>query len=138
MLTDGQGMPLALAIDGANWHDMKLVRKTLENLPWGRPRPTARWPQHLCMDKGYDFREVRDLVAEFGLTAQICSRNEEAKAIRSQVGYRARRSVGERSHSWINRCRGLLVRWAKKAENYLAFLHLACGIITWRASGLLG
>ena len=70
---------------------MKLVRKTLENLPWGRPQPTARWPQHLCMDKGYDFREVRDLVAEFGLTARICSRGEEAKALRRNIGYRARR-----------------------------------------------
>jgi hypothetical protein len=38
----------------------------------------------------------------------------------------------------LNRFRGLLVRWAKKADNYLAMLHLACGIITWRATGLLG
>ena len=90
------------------------------------------------MDKGYDFQGVRDLAYEFGLTARICSRGEEAKALRRQVGYRARRWVVERSHSWINRCRGLLVRWAKKAENYLAFLHMACGIITWRASGLMG
>jgi putative transposase len=90
------------------------------------------------MDKGYDFQEVRDLVAEFGLTAQILSRGNEAKALRRHIGYRARRWVVERSHSWINRCRGLLVRWAKKARNYLAFLHLACGIITWLASGLLG
>ena len=44
----------------------------------------------------------------------------------------------ERTHSWFNRFRGLLVRWAKKAENYLAFLHLVCGIIAWRATGLLG
>ena len=74
--------PLAPAIDGANRYDMKLVRKTLENLPWGRPQPTAGWPQHLCLDMGYDFHEVRDLVAEFGPTARICSRGEEAKALR--------------------------------------------------------
>lgn len=41
-------------------------------------------------------------------------------------GYRARRWVVERSHAWINRSRRLLVRWEKKVENYLAFLHLAC------------
>jgi putative transposase len=28
------------------------------------------------------------------------------------------------------------VRWEKKAENYIAMLHLVCGIITWRATGL--
>jgi len=44
--------------------------------------------------------------------------------------------VVERTHGWLNRYRGLLIRWAKKAENYLAFLHLACGIITWRATSL--
>jgi len=36
------------------------------------------------------------------------------------------RWIVERSHSWINRSRRLLVGWEKKAENYLAFLHLAC------------
>jgi putative transposase len=34
--------------------------------------------------------------------------------------------VVERTHSWLNRSRRLLVRWEKKAENYLAFIHLAC------------
>jgi putative transposase len=29
--------------------------------------------------------------------------------------------VVERAHSWLNRSRRLLVRWEKKAENYLAF-----------------
>ncbi len=65
------------------------------------------------------------------------SRGEEQRDI-SELGYRARRWVVERTHAWMNRFRGLLVRWAKKADNYLAFVHLACGIITWRATGLLG
>ncbi len=34
--------------------------------------------------------------------------------------------VVERTHSWLNRSRRLLVRWEKKAENYLAFIQLAC------------
>lgn len=32
----------------------------------------------------------------------------------------------ERTHSWLNSSRWLLVRWEKKAENYLAFIQLAC------------
>ena len=31
----------------------------------------------------------------------------------------------ERTHSWLNRSRRLLVRWEKKTENYVAFIHLA-------------
>jgi hypothetical protein len=38
----------------------------------------------------------------------------------------------------MNRFRGLLIRWPKKAGNYLACLHLVCGIIVWRSAGLLG
>lgn len=38
----------------------------------------------------------------------------------------------ERAHSWLNRFRAILIRWNKKPENYLALLHFACAIITWR------
>jgi transposase len=137
-LTEAHGIPLAVVVDGANRHDMKLVKPTLEDIKLERPALTVWWPQGLCLDKGYDYDEIRDLVTEFGFTAHIRSRGEEAVQIKQEAGFRARRWVVERTHSWMNRFRGLLVRWAKKADNYLAFLHLACGIITWRATGLLG
>ena len=44
----------------------------------------------------------------------------------------------ERTHSWLNRFRRILVRWDKSPENYIAFLHFACAPITLRAAGLLG
>ena len=44
----------------------------------------------------------------------------------------------ERTHSWMNRFRSLLIRWAKKAENYLGLLHFVCGLIAYRAAGLFG
>jgi transposase len=86
---------------------------------------------------------VRDLLSAFGFTAHIRSRGEgarveEAKAIEQETGYRARRWVVERTHSWMNRFRRLLIRWDKKAQNYLAFLHLACAYITYKQAGLLG
>ncbi len=89
------------------------------------------------MDKGYDFPEVRQIAQEFGFTAHIRSRGEEAKSIKNEVGFRARRWVVERTHSWLNRFRRILVRWEKLTSTYIAMLHLACGIITWRAAGLL-
>lgn len=89
------------------------------------------------MDKGYDYDEVRALVAEFGFTAHIRARGEEAYAIKHEAGFRARRWVVERTHSWMNRFRRILIRWEKLAKTYLAFLHLACAVITWRSTGLL-
>jgi putative transposase len=137
LLTEAAGIPLALAIEGANRHDMKLVRGTLANIMAVRPLPTAAMPQGLCLDKGYDFDEVRSIVAEFGFTAHIRARGEEALAIKQKAGFKARRWVVERTHSWMNRFRRILVRWEKLPDTFIAMLHLACGIITWRATGLL-
>jgi putative transposase len=67
VLTDGHGVPVGLAVAGANRHDMKLVRATIDSLIIARPTPTDDQPHGLCLDKGYDFAEVRDTVAEFGL-----------------------------------------------------------------------
>jgi transposase len=125
-----------LAVDGANRNDFKLARATIKSIPIQRPRPTRRRRQGLCLDKGYDYDEVRALAKEFGYTAHICARGEEARKIKQAVGFKARRWVVERTHSWMNRFRRILTRWEKKLENYLGFLHLACALITYRASCL--
>jgi transposase len=138
LLTEGHGIPVGLAIAGANRHDMKLVRPTLDSLVVARPEPTEEQPQGMCMDKAYDYDEVRDLLAEFGFTAHIRSRGEEVKELAREAGKKARRWVVERSHSWLNRFRRILVRWEKKPEHFLAFLHFACALIAFRAAGLFG
>lgn len=131
-------MPIGVAVDGANCVDFKMARATMESIPVRRPKPTARDPQGLCLDKGYDYNEVRELAVEFGYTPHIRARGEEAQAIKHEVGFRARRWVVERTHSWMNRFRRILIRWEKKLENYLGLLHLVCAWITYRAADLLG
>ena len=138
LLTEGHGVPIGLAVEGANRHDMKLVRATIESIVVDRPEPTEAEPQGMCLDKGYDYDEVREILEEFGFTAQIKARGDEAKALKQEAGKRARRWVVERSHSWLNRFRRILVRWDKKPENYLALLHFACALIAFRAAGLFG
>lgn len=132
------GIPVGLAIDGANRNDFKMVRETLESIPVLFPEATDEKPQGLCLDKGYDYDEVRALAREFGFTAHIRARGEEAEAIKTEAGYKARRWVVERAHSWFNRFRRILIRWEKKPENYLALLHFVCAIITYKQAGLLG
>ncbi len=117
---------------------MKLVRATIESIGVERPEPSEEQPQGMCLDKGYDYDEVREILAEFGFTAHIGSRGEEVKELAREAGKRARRWVVERSHSWMNRFRRILVRWEKKPEHYLAFLHFACALIAFRAAGLFG
>lgn len=124
-----------MAVEGANRHDMKLVEPTLEAMVVERPEPTDEAPQHLRLDKGYDYPQVREL---WGYTAHIRTRGEEVREKSKIPGYRARRWVVERTHSWLNRFRRLLIRWEKKVENYLAMLHFARVWITFRAAGLFG
>jgi putative transposase len=138
LLTDGAGVPLGVAVSGANTHDKRLVEETLQSVPVKRPKPTRRKRQNLCADKGYDYPDVRQLLRDWGYTAHIKSRGEE-KSERKQIpGYRTRRWVVERTHSWFNRFRRLLIRWEKKVNNYVALLHFACAWVTFRAVGIFG
>ena len=73
-----------------------------------------------------------------GDTLHIRARKEEAQTLKRQIGFRARRWVVERTHSWMNRFRRLLVRWDKKPANYLAFLQFACALIAFRFAGVFG
>ena len=136
MLTDGAGVPLAVAIDGANRHDMKMLEPTLNQVQSAPSDPSQE--QNLCLDKGYDYPEVEETVREFGLEPHIRSRKEEDKALKKVPGFRARRWVVERTHSWMNRFRRLLVRWEKKKDNYLGMIYLTCAYITFKAAGVFG
>jgi len=129
---------VGLTADAANRNDFKLARQTIESIPVIRPKPTRRKRHNLCLDKGYDYDEVRDLTVEFGYTAHIRARGEEAQAIKHQAGFKARRWVVERTHSWMNRFRRILIRWEKKLQNYVGLLHLVCAWITYRKLDLLG
>ena len=137
-LPEGHGVPIGLAVEGANQHDMKLVRTTIESLAVVRPEPMNEHPQGMCLDKGYDYDEVSAILQAFSFTAHVRPRGEEARAIKREAGFKARRWVVQRAHSWMNRFRRLLIRWEKKPANYLAFLHFACGLIAFRAAGLFG
>jgi transposase len=92
----------------------------------------------MCLDKGYDFGFIRSLSCLFGFTLHLRTRGEEICQLRRGLLRRARRWVVERTHSWMNRFRRILIRWEKTTDSYLAMLHLTCGILTWRATGLLG
>ncbi|WP_192805327.1 IS5 family transposase [Noviherbaspirillum aerium] len=129
LLTEAHGVPLALEVAAANRHDMKLVSATLAHMMCAQPDGRRR--SNLCLDMGYDYEEVRQIVDIAGFEPVILGRREEQEN-KKQHGARARRWVVERTHSWLNRFRRLLVRWEKREDTYLAMLQLACGIIAWR------
>jgi len=131
-------VPVGLAVEGANRPDHTLLRETLESIPVERPQPSEAEPQGMCLDNGYKYAEPKALVAEFGFTVHLPKDPAQAKAAKRKAGHKARRWVVERTHSWLNRFRGILIRWNKKPENYIAMLHFAFALITYRAAGLSG
>ena len=88
LLIEGQGIPIGITIDGANRHDMKMTRSTLQSIVVCRPllsQPSSSsssltantQQQHICLDKGYDYPEVYELLEEYGYTIHVCKRGED-------------------------------------------------------------
>ena len=138
VLTDGRGVPLGVAVSGANTHDIKLLKATFDSVPVHRPQPTPRRHQHVCLDKGYDSHDVRRFLKRRHYRPHVKSRGQEESQRKKNKRFKARRWVVERTHSWINRFRRLLVRWEKKSNNYLALLQLSFAYNTLRVAAVLG
>jgi transposase len=130
-LTDATGIPIAVALTAANRPDKEAIGELLDARLLRAPSDVA---QHLCLDKGYDYADAERAVRRRRYIPHIRRRGEERRACRR--GTRARRWVVERTTSWFNRCRKLLIRWEKKPQNYLALVHFAAALLVWR--GLTG
>ena len=129
---DARGIPLSLAVSGANQHDMKLLAATLDDMVCQRPEPRKGKPQHLCADAGYKGEPARKAALARNYRPHIKQRKEEIQAKKRKPGYKARRWVVERTHSWLNRFRKLLVSFEKTEASYRALLSLAAALICWR------
>lgn len=132
ILVEAGGAPLAAVVAPANVHDTKLLSATIEAIVVERPEPTSEEPQNLCLDKAYDNPTGRGAVEEHHYSGHIRRIGEEKLNEQGKKRHRARRWVAERTEGWISKCRGLLVRYEKKAENYLAQFQFACALFWYR------
>lgn len=133
LLVEADGGPLSVVIAGANVPDFKLLEATLDALVVERPAPTDRAPyEHLCLDKGYDKAPVREIVEQRGYVPHIRKIGEEKLDDAGEKRYPARRWVVERTLSWLSKCRAILVRYEKKAANYLGLIKVACILLWYR------
>ena len=137
LLTEGGGIPIAIAVAGANRHDKVLLAATLDGIVVARPEPSEEACQHLMVDLGYDYQSSRSEAESRGYEFHVPLRRGEERRQPHAPGSRPRRWVVERTHSWLNRSRRLLVRWEKKVENYRAMLHLACAQLIFGRLGRL-
>ena len=133
LLVEATGGPLSVVIAAANVPDFKLLEATLDAaIVIERPEPTEQAPQHLCLDKGYDKQPAREVVERHRYIPHIRRIGEEKKDDAGEKRYPARRWVVERTLGWLSKCRAILVRYDKKATNYLGLIKVACILLWYR------
>jgi transposase len=88
---------------------------------------------HLCADAGYKRQAVKKEITDHGYTAHVQGRAQEKKQMQ-QTKCPARRWVVERTNSWFNRFRKLLVSFEKSEQSYLALQVLAAALMCWRTT----
>jgi len=133
VLVDGRGVPLSIAVSGANLHDSKLLDPTLARVVVERPKVTS-WKdqQYLCLDAGYVGYPVSKIAHKHRYYPRVKSRAEERLIKYRYPDSKPRRWVVERTHSWLNRFRKLLVSFEKTEASYTALTQLAAALICWR------
>lgn len=113
-------------------HDSKLLEQTLNGIVCSRPKPRKQPLQTLCVDAGYVGHPVLVASRKQNYQLNLKTRSQERREKLSHPEYEARRWVVERTHSWLNRFRKLLVSFEKTKASYLALLFLAAALICWR------
>jgi putative transposase len=147
ILTDKNGIPISAVITPASTHDIKAVTDVMDNAVVNKPQPTSpaittkskTIQQHLCLDRAYNSKAVEQEIIKRGYVPHMPykrKRGEEKakdKEKTFQKRYHPRRRwVVERTNSWHNRFRKLLIRYEKKVENYLGLVQLSSSIIIYR------
>ena len=96
-----------------------------------RPQPDEQ-EQNISLDKGFDNPTSTAALEGTGYIPHIRRIGEEKLDPNGEKKHPARRWVVERTFSWLSKCRGILVRYDKKAENYLAMIKVACALLWFR------
>ncbi|MFB7176077.1 IS5 family transposase [Streptomyces sp. NPDC056254] len=129
LITERTGLPISVAISGANLHDTQALKPLVRGIPPIRSRrgPRRRRPGKLHADKAYESRDLRRWLRGRGIRHRIAR-----KGIESSDRLGRHRWVVERTVSWLAGCRRLHRRYERKAEHFLAFASIAATLICYR------
>ena len=131
-IVDQNGLPVAVLIAEGSKHESQLVEATLA------ARFTKQKPDFLVGDKAYDSTKLDRCLGKkhIHLVAPLKEWKDAKKPNpnrRKQDGrhYRRYKRRWKIEHLWARllRDRRISTRYEHKAENYLAFIHIACGMI---------
>jgi transposase len=125
VLTDANGVPLALRITAANVHDSRVFEELIDAVPpvrQGRGRPCQR-PDKLHADKAYDLPRCRRALRQRRIGNRIARRGIESSQRLGRY-----RWVVERTLAWFSRFRRLTIRYERGVDIFEAFHHIAVSL----------
>jgi transposase len=128
-VVDRRGIPLVIRLSAANVHDSRLFEELVDGIPpilgprgrAGRPR---KRPLKLHADKAYDIPRCRRHLRRRGIRCRIAR-----KGVESSQKLGRHRWVVERTLAWFARYRRLAIRYERRDDVHLAFLHLASALV---------
>ena len=119
-----------MTISAANLHDSCAALATIDAVAKFAPSRRKR-PKNCCLDKAYDSADIDRGLKQRGIRAHTRRRREENRSCRRG---KPRRWKVERTNSWHNRFRAILIRWEVKPKHYRALVLLASAIIAFRVA----
>ncbi|UKY54850.1 transposase [Streptomyces inhibens] len=129
VLSEAQGIPLALAVSGANVHDSQAFKPWILGIPAIRSRrgPRRRRPVKIRADKAYHSAEHLAWLRSRGLIARIARPGIESGERLGRHRWKIERSI-----SWLFGYRRPTVRYERKGSHFLAFLGLASALTCYK------
>lgn len=131
MVTDGQGLPLAVEVTAGQVHDSTRIESVMDHISIVQPLgPPRKRPERLAGDKGYSYPRIRKWLRDHGIQAVIPQRDDQRANHRGRPlnfdkdAYR-QRSVVEQCIGWLKECRRIGTRFEKLAINFLAMVKVA-------------
>ena len=129
LITDGQGIPLAIEHTAANVHDSNMAIPVVDAIP---PIKTAngcrrKRPDEVLADRGYDAEDkIRKELRQRRIKPFVAKRNTEHGS-----GLGKYRYVVEACFDWLFNWRRLRVRYEKRDDIHEALLIIGCSMICW-------
>jgi len=122
MLADSLGRPLRFILTGGHTHDIVAAPALLDGMDGAA----------VIADKAYDSNDLRQTIADAGMLAVIPSKRlRKVQIPHDPILYKARNRI-ERCFNKLKHFRRFATRFDRRANHFLAFIHLAAAMIWMR------
>uniref|UniRef100_A0AAU3GXF2 IS5 family transposase n=1 Tax=Streptomyces sp. NBC_01401 TaxID=2903854 RepID=A0AAU3GXF2_9ACTN len=129
VLSEAQGLPLSVAVSGANLHGSQAFKPLILAIPAVRSRrgPRRRRPVKIRADKAYYSAEHLRWLRDRNLVPRIARPGIESGERLGRHRWKIERTI-----SWLFGYRRLTVRYERKGSHFLAFLGLAAALTCYK------